>query len=134
QANIDQDVEVTQGGSVLVSGRMLNDIANALPPGQVTVTLDESKVLIRCGTAKFTLFAMPLSEYPNIPEFPPAAGVFNGAQFAQAIKQVEVAASRDDTLPLLTSVKIVSNGPDVTLLSTDRYRLGKAELTWQPKG
>src|SRR5699024_7430059 len=62
----------------------------------------------------------------------PVAGSVAADVFAEAIGQVTVAASKDDTLPLLTGVKVEISGETMTLMATDRYRLALRELTWNP--
>src|SRR5699024_1551832 len=42
------------------------------------------------------------------------------------------AASKDDTLPILTAVKIEIEGDTITFLATDRYRLAMEEITSTP--
>jgi DNA polymerase-3 subunit beta len=49
------------------------------------------------------------------------------------VGQVAVAAGRDDTLPVLTGVRVEIEGETVTLAATDRYRLAIRELTWKPE-
>src|SRR6266705_3586503 len=53
--------------------------------------------------------------------------------FAAAVAQVAVAAGRDDTLTLLTGVRVELEGSTMTLLATDRYRLAIKELQWRPE-
>ena len=43
-----------------------------------------------------------------------------------------IAAGRDDTLPVLTGVRIEIAGDTLTLIATDRYRLAIRELRWNP--
>ena len=50
--------------------------------------------------------------------------------FAEAIGQVAVAAGRDDTLPMLTGIRVEISGESVVLAATDRFRLAVRELTW----
>jgi DNA polymerase-3 subunit beta len=45
---------------------------------------------------------------------------------------VTPAASRDDTLPMLTAVNVELAGATMTLAATDRYRLAVRELGWNP--
>jgi DNA polymerase-3 subunit beta len=45
---------------------------------------------------------------------------------------VTPAASRDDTLPMLTAVNVELDGATMTLAATDRYRLAVRELAWNP--
>jgi DNA polymerase-3 subunit beta len=124
--------DVAEGGTVLVSGRLLAEIARALPDKPVDVALDGTKVVVTCGSSRFTLLTMPVDEYPALPAMPSVAGVIDGDEFTHAVAQVSVAASRDDTLPLLTGVRVEIDGEKVTLLATDRYRLALRELSWKP--
>ncbi|WP_125775001.1 DNA polymerase III subunit beta [Antribacter gilvus] len=124
--------EVAEPGTVLVSGRLLAEISRALPNKPVDVTLEGSKVVLTCGTSRFTLLTMPVDEYPTLPSMPDLSGTVPGEVLAAAIAQVTVAASRDDTLPLLTGVRVEIDGEKITLLATDRYRLALRELTWTP--
>lgn len=124
--------EIEESGTVLVSGRLLADIAKALPDKPVTLALDGTKVIVTCGASRFTLMTMPVDEYPQLPQMPELAGVVDSEEFTKAVNQVTVAASKDDTLPLLTGVRIEISGENVTLLATDRYRLALRELTWRP--
>lgn len=130
QLHIEADIE--QPGTILVSGRLLNDIVKALPDAPVTVELEDSKVLVTCRASKFTLATMPVDEYPELPGLPQLAGTVDGTAFARAVSQVISAASRDDTLPVLTGVKVEFEGDTITFLATDRYRLAMREITWAP--
>ncbi|MEU4386025.1 DNA polymerase III subunit beta [Promicromonospora sp. NPDC023805] len=124
--------EVAEPGTVLVSGRLLAEISRALPNKPVDVALEGNKVVVTCGASRFTLLTMPVDEYPALPGLPEVSGTVSGDAFTHAVAQVTVAASRDDTLPLLTGVRVEIEGERITLLSTDRYRLALRELTWTP--
>lgn len=124
--------EVDEGGSVLVSGKLLAEIARALPAKPVEFTLEGNRVIVVCGASRFTLMTMPVEEYPSLPELPDATGTIDADTFARAIAQVTVAAGRDETLPLLTGVRMEIEGDSLTLLATDRYRLAMREVTWSP--
>jgi DNA polymerase-3 subunit beta len=56
-----------------------------------------------------------------------------GDVLAQAVQQVAVAAGRDDTLPMLTGIRLEIDGPRLTLAATDRFRLAVRELEWTPE-
>jgi len=131
-AQIRLEAEIEQPGEVLVQGRMLSDIVRALPNKDVTVALEGTKLQVRCGSARFALATLPVEEYPQLPTMPPVAGTVAADVFSEAISQVTVAASKDDTLPLLTGVKVEISGETMTLMATDRYRLALRELTWNP--
>jgi DNA polymerase-3 subunit beta len=131
-AQIRLEAEIEQPGEVLVQGRMLSDIVRALPNKDVSIALEGTKLQVRCGSARFALATLPVEEYPQLPSMPPVAGAVAADVFAEAISQVTVAASKDDTLPLLTGVKVEISGETMTLMATDRYRLAMRELTWNP--
>jgi DNA polymerase-3 subunit beta len=124
--------DVADDGKVLVSGRLLADIARALPPKSVDVTLDGAKLSVVCGTSRFSLQTMPVDEYPALPDMPGVAGSIDGDAFQAAVSQAVTAAGRDDMLPVLTGVKIEIDGPRLALLATDRFRLSLREVEWRP--
>lgn len=123
---------VEQEGSVLVSGRLLREIANALPHKPVEFSLEGTKVSVTCGASRFTLATMPVDQYPALPVLPDQSGTVDGATLQSAVAQVTSAASRDETLPILTGVRMEIEGSTISLLATDRYRLALRELTWKP--
>ncbi|RJN32404.1 DNA polymerase III subunit beta [Nesterenkonia natronophila] len=131
-AQLSIEAEVVHEGTVLVSGRLLNDIVKSLPHAPVTFSLEENKVIVTCKSSTFTLTTMPVDEYPDLPAQPDVAGVVDGSSFARAVSQVITAAARDDTLPLLTAVKLEIEGDTITFFATDRYRLAMREITWRP--
>jgi len=131
-SEVDLEVSADGEGSALVSGRLLAEISKALPPHPVEVIADGAKLSINCGASKFTLPMMPVEDYPKLPAMPTTAGTVSGAAFATAVAQVALAAGRDDTLPMLTGVRLEIDGTKLTLAATDRYRLAVRELAWSP--
>ncbi|MEU1995246.1 MULTISPECIES: DNA polymerase III subunit beta [Nocardia] len=124
--------EVAGPGQVLVSGRLLADITKALSNKPVDVSVDGTRVLITCGSAKFSLPTMPVEDYPQLPEVPQQTGELSVDVFAEAVGQVAVAAGRDDTLPMLTGIRVEIEGSKVVLAATDRFRLAVRHIEWQP--
>jgi DNA polymerase-3 subunit beta len=131
-ARVEVPSEVADPGTVLVSGRLLADISRSLPGKPVDVATDGSRVSVTCGASRFTLLTMPVDEYPTLPAMPDSSGVLGADVFSQAVAQVTIAASRDETLPILTGVRMEIEGERLTLLATDRYRLAMRTLSWRP--
>jgi DNA polymerase III subunit beta len=131
-AQADIDVSVAEAGAVLVPGRLLADITRSLPGQPVELATEGSRVQVACGSSRFTLPTLPLDEYPSLPAMPEVAGTIGSDAFAAAVSSVAVAAGRDDTLPVLTGVRVEIDGEDVTLAATDRYRLAVRTLRWKP--
>ena len=124
--------QVAEPGTVLVPGRLLVEITRSLPAQPVDFADDPDGVNMTCGEAAFTIATLPREEYPELPELPQLAGTADGAALAVAIGQVAPAASRDDTLPMLTAVSIELTSEMITLAATDRYRLAVRDLGWSP--
>lgn len=121
---------IDSSGTVLVHGRLLAEIAGRLPNAPVTVTTEDARVLVTCGSAKFTLASMPVDEYPTIPEVDESTGVVPADAFAEAVSQVALAASRDDVTPVITGVQLNFAETGVNLVATDRYRVAVRSIDW----
>ncbi len=131
-ARIQVDAEVTEPGTALVPGRLLAEITRSLPPLPVELDHEKDDVTVTCGPASFTLVTLPVKEYPRLPELPRLAGTVDGGVLATAIGQVTPAASRDDTLPVITGVNLEIDDDTIRLVATDRYRLAIREFGWNP--
>jgi DNA polymerase-3 subunit beta len=123
---------VSEPGTVLVPGRLLTEITRSLPGQPVEFGPDPDGISMTCGEAAFTLAVLPPDDYPELPDLPQLAGTADGGVLAAAIHQVSPAASRDDTLPMLTAVSVELSAESMTLAATDRYRLAVRDLDWEP--
>ncbi|MGH3550884.1 MAG: DNA polymerase III subunit beta [Pseudonocardiaceae bacterium] len=130
------EVPVTDkaAGRVLVSGRLLAEIARALPPKDVRVAVEGNRLAVRCGSVRFNLPLLHIEDYPAVPVLPATSGRVRGDVFATAVAQVTAAASRDETLPMLTGVRMEIGPEALTLAATDRYRLAERHIPWTPTG
>ena len=131
-AQVGVAAEIADGGRVLVSGRLLADITRSLPNKPVDVTVEGTRAHLVCGSARFSLPTMAVEDYPTLPAMPTGTGALPGEAFAEAVAQVAVAAGRDDTLPMLTGVRVEIDGERMVLAATDRFRLAVREFTWSP--
>lgn len=131
-AQVSVEAQVFEEGEVLVSGKLLADIARSLPNQPVEFTSDETQAELVCGPARFSLQTLPVADYPELPNMPTASGTIASDEFAKAISQVAIAAGRDELLPVFTGVRIEIDGEKLSLLATDRYRMALKELTWNP--
>ena len=124
--------EVEEIGKVLVSGRLLAEIASRLPNAPVRFSTENSRIKVSCGSASFTLLSMPVEEYPSIPQVSTQSGLVPAEEFAAAVAQVAVAASRDDVTPVITGVQLEVTENSLSLVATDRYRVAVREIDWDP--
>jgi DNA polymerase-3 subunit beta len=128
QTEIGADID--EPGRVLVSGRLLAEIASRLPNAPVMFSTEDSKITVSCGSAHFTLLSMPVEEYPTLPQISASSGSLPAEAFANAVAQVAVAASRDDVTPVITGVQLEVSSSSLSLVATDRYRVAVREIEW----
>jgi DNA polymerase-3 subunit beta len=133
-ARVRVDAEVAAPGSALVPGRLLAEITRSLPAQPAEFAADGDMVTLTCSQAEFGLVCLPIKDYPALPDSPDPVGSVDAAVLGAAVGQVAPAASRDDTLPMLTAVCLDIDGEIMTLAATDRYRLAAREVTFSPSG
>ncbi|MGA4995361.1 DNA polymerase III subunit beta [Nonomuraea bangladeshensis] len=126
------DADVAEGGTVLIPGRLLAEISRSLPADDVEIVTEGPEAVLTCGSAEFGLVTMPVEDFPTLPTMPPVVGAVGGGVFASAVGQVAPAASRDDTLPMLTGIRVDIDGESVAMAATDRYRIAARDFTWRP--
>ncbi|MFG1948400.1 DNA polymerase III subunit beta [Nonomuraea sp. NPDC048826] len=131
-ARAEVDAHVAEAGRVLIPGRLLAEISRSLPEDDVEIVTEGQEAVLTCGSAEFGLVTMPVEDFPTMPTMPPAIGAIGGGVFASAVGQVAPSASRDDTLPMLTGIRVDVEGESVTMAATDRYRIAAREFEWRP--
>lgn len=124
-------VRVDAPGSVLVPGRLLAEIVRSLPADTVEFALDGNHIRIEAGRTVFTVPILALEDHPRLPEVPEQLGSVASPPFASGVRQVAVAASKDDTLPILTGIHVEFSTEKLRLVTTDRYRISVRDLWWQ---
>ena len=126
--------EMSVPGTVLAPGRLLAEITARLPRQPATVAEDGPALALACGSTRYRLHLLPIDTYPALPELAAPAGHADPAEFAAAVRQVVIAASRDDTLPALAAVQVTFTDSALLMVATDRYRAALRRLLWQPAG
>ena len=130
-AKVSISAAVDQPGKVLVQARLLAEIVSKLPSDSVSMALNESRVQVSSGSSKFSLSAMSTSDYPETPGTSSASGKVAASDFAHAVAQVAVAASREEVTPVLTAVMISAKAKNISLVATDRFRVAVNSTSWQ---
>lgn len=127
------EASVEEPGKCVVNGKLLAAYAGSLPKKKpLSVVAEETRMTLTCANAEMTVGLLPLEDYPEAVELPDFAGTVDGTDWNEAVVNVSASASKDDSLPLLTSICIRIEGTKLTLMATDRYRLSVKELEWEP--
>jgi DNA polymerase-3 subunit beta len=125
---VDKTVTGEQDGIAVIPAKLIGDIARALPSGKVEITVEGEDARIEAQRAQFTMRTIPATEFPRLPEPAAEAVVLPAAEFAEALRQVTVAASTEETRPILTGVQMSAEGSGLRLVATDSYRLAVRDL------
>lgn len=132
------DVDAVGDGArrLLVSGRMLADLARTLPDKPVDLVAGSAHLTLRCGPVKVTMPLIPDVDYPHLPEVPTTAGVVPAAEFATAMVRAGIAAdlAGDRGLDWLRGIRINLRPDNIEVWATDRYRAAIARIGWKSAG
>ena len=115
-------------GSAVVPARLFSEIVRQLEGGTVTVELSDDDAHIEAGRFATTLRTLSTAEFPRLPETTETGVRVAAGAFAEALRQVVSAASRDDARPILTGVLLTASAGGLRLVATDSYRLALRDL------
>lgn len=132
------DADTLEPGHALVAGRLLADVTAALPAGPVDLVADERELTLTAPGTVFTLPTMDRRDYPALPVPPDASGVVDGAALAEVVGHAAQAAmSEKEAVGSMTGfggVHIVADGDQLVVSASDRYRIVRHTVPWQPDG
>lgn len=118
--------QIAEEGAITVPARTLSDLVSTLSNDSVLLELNpKNQVLnIRCGASVTDVKGIDAQEYPPMPVPDLDNGLeLNINDFKEMIQQVVFAVSSDDARPVLQGVQMTIDGSDMTLASTDGYRV-----------
>jgi DNA polymerase III subunit beta len=124
------EAEVAGEGTVVVPGRLLLDIARALPDPDVMLEYlaDESVLSITSGSAGYRIHTYSAEDFPHLPEIEGAAlQDVDRETLLGTIARVSRSASRDETRPVLTGIFVSFESGKLVMAATDSYRLAVKE-------
>lgn len=121
-------VEAGSAGAVVVPSRLFSEIVRSLPAGPVEISKDENDIVITAAKVAFNLRLLPDDQYPSIPQPGGTAATVSTEHLATALKQVNRAASSDDSRPVLTGVLFEKVADGLRFVATDSYRLAMCDI------
>ena len=133
------DLDLTISTTVTVSGesdgvsiipaRLASDIVRAVQPGAVSFAAEEDSLTIRAGRSEFNIRLISGDEFPQLGDLDAEPVTLASEQLATALKQVVLAASSDDSRPILTGVLLAAEEGGLRLVATDSYRLAMRDVS-----
>jgi DNA polymerase-3 subunit beta len=124
------EAEVGAAGEVVVPGRLLLDIARALPDEQVTLEYlrEESTLTISSGSARYRINTYAAEDFPRLPDVESLQlRPVDRNALVDTISRVGRSASRDESRPVLTGILVRFEPGKLVMAATDSYRLAVKE-------
>ena len=121
--------KVSEEGSVTVPARLMQDFVNSLPAGVIELELEESKLKITTDQYKSVVNGIAADDFPVMPAIADGkTWTIGGPALKKGLQQVIMAASSDESRPVLTGVLIQSVEGYLYMAATDSYRLAEKKL------
>jgi len=132
--------EVKQASATTVPAHMIYDIVRKLPEGaqvELQASGDRSALLVRAGRSRFTLQALPETDFPDL-----AAGELPhkfklaSKDLKRLVDKTQFAISTEETRYYLNGIylhTVEDKGTKLRAVATDGHRLAQAEMP-VPKG
>ncbi len=122
--------KVEQPGAVSVPARLLQETVQGLQSEKIQLTSEETQLELSAAGAQASLQGMSVEEFPAIPEVKPVQSlVLPASTLLRALSKVSIAASIDESRPVLAGVSVKSSGDKLTFAATDSYRLAEMTVT-----
>jgi len=121
--------QVQSEGSLTVPARLLQDFVNGMPSGVIELEQDEQRLKVTTDSYKSVINGVAADEFPVMPAI--EGGIkwkVSGPTLKKALQQVLMAASNDESRPVLTGVYFHTVDNMVYIAATDSYRLAEKRL------
>lgn len=113
-----------EAGKVVVPARYLSEIVRNIPTDEVEIVTEDSTVRISGGRARYNLRSLDAQDFPRMQSGDETTTFTVPADvLSRSLSQVAIAASRDETRPVLTGVLFEADSTDFRIVATDSYRL-----------
>jgi len=129
----DVKVKTLKEGSLVVPGKLIENIVRYLPESTIEIKLQDKKnqIQILCEQIEFFINTIFSTDFPKIPELEIEGDCkIKTKELIDGLKKVIRATSKDETRPIFTGVLLKTKENLLNLIATDSYRLA----AWEVKG
>lgn len=121
--------KVSEEGAITVPARLMQDFVASLPSGTITLELDENKLKITTDQYESVINGTSAEDFPVMPAITSGTSFeIPSKQLKTTLQQVLMAASSDETRPVLTGLYLHSFEGKLFGVATDSYRLAEKDL------
>jgi DNA polymerase-3 subunit beta len=121
--------QVQTEGSLTVPARLLQDFINGLPTGVIELEQEDQRLKLTTESYKSTINGVSAEEFPVMPAIDKGVSwKIPGPILKKGLQQVLMAASNDESRPVLTGVLFHVVDGMLYMAATDSYRLAEKRL------
>jgi DNA polymerase-3 subunit beta len=121
--------KIAQEGSITVPARLMQDFIGSLPSGVIDLDLEGSRLHLATDQYKSIINGIVADDFPVMPTIEGGREwSIGGSVLKKGLQQVVLAASGDESRPVLTGVLLHTVGGKLYMAATDSYRLTEKEL------
>jgi DNA polymerase III subunit beta len=121
--------QVQTEGSLTVPARLLQDFVNGLPSGVIELEQDDQRLKVTTDSYKSVINGVAADEFPVMPAIEGGTTwKVSAPLLKKALQQVLIAASGDESRPVLTGVLFHTVDGVLYAAATDSYRLAEKRL------
>ncbi|MHB1419271.1 MAG: DNA polymerase III subunit beta [Bacillota bacterium] len=119
-------VDVHEEGAVVLPARYITEIVRRLPDTDIYLEKlsDSGTTVIKYGQSSLAVNNYDPDQFPVFPQLESGFVFYiNAGEFKNAVKQVSISISHDETRPVFTGVLLEISENKYSLVSTDTHRL-----------
>lgn len=121
--------KVSDKGAITVPARLTQDFVGSLPSSVIELSLEDTKLHISTEKYQSTINGTLADDYPVMPTIKDGQEWSLPAQtLKKAFQQVIIAASTDETRPILTGIYLYTQNKELFAAATDSYRLAEKKI------
>ncbi len=122
---------VEMPGSLVLPGRELNEIVGRIPGGDIEISAPEDRhqAVITWRASEFVLNGYPPDQFPALP-LADGSGAFSvsAGDLVRALSKTVFASSTDDSMPVISGVRLRVGDGRIQATATDGYRIAVSEM------
>ncbi len=121
--------QVQTDGAITVPAKLIQDLIVGLPSGVIELEQDEQRLKVTTDQYKSVINGVSADEFPVMPAIENGNTLIIAAPLLkQGLQQVLIAASNDESRPVLTGVLLHAVDGHLYIATTDSYRLAEKRL------
>ncbi|MDR0818114.1 MAG: DNA polymerase III subunit beta [Oscillospiraceae bacterium] len=118
------EAEVDTPGSIVLNSKLFTDIIRNMPSDKLTIDCNNLMVKISCYASEFEILGSSADDFPELPAVDTENQIrLPEGVFKSIISETLFAVSENDNKPIHTGSLFEINGPNLTVISVDGYRL-----------